>query len=167
MSPDADFMAQQMCLECPPLPFSTKDKFKKFNQQIRDNPHVNSKWFKEKASEYRDLANGKTMFPKTASMLKQHYEQSWKGGQLIKAAQLGMGKSLKELSAKLCGARTKSPPGVDVINISPAHSNDGKSKAAAFVLPVVAPYQGYNKSGHVPGVHCVDVGLKSVEVGHD
>jgi hypothetical protein len=55
-----------MCLECPPLPFSTKDEFKKFNQQIRDNPHVNSKWFKEKASEYRDLANGKTMFPKTA-----------------------------------------------------------------------------------------------------
>jgi hypothetical protein len=172
MSPDADFMAQRMCLECPPLPFSTKDEFQKFNQQICDNPHVNSKWFKEKASEYRDLANGKMMFPKTASMLKQHYEQSWKGGQLIKAAQLGMGKSLKELSAKLCGARTKSPPGVDVRNISPAHSNNGKSKLAAFfrqlLLHTKQPRfaQGYNKSGHVLGVHCVDVGLKSVEVGH-
>jgi hypothetical protein len=52
-----------------------------------------------------------------------------------------MGKSLKELSAKLCGALTKSPPGVDVRNISPAHSNNGKSKAAAFFPPVVAPYQ--------------------------
>lgn len=140
-SPDIDFMARRVCLERPPLPFSTKGEFKKLNQQACDDPNVNSKWLKEKASKCRDLADGKTMLPKAASALKQRYEQSWKGGQLIKAAQLGMGKSLKELSTKLSCASTKSPPSVNVRNASAAQSSDEKLEAVALAPPVVAPHQ--------------------------
>jgi hypothetical protein len=140
MSPDIYFMAKRMGVECPPLPFSTPDEFRQFNRQIRENPNVNAKWFEENAREYLPIADGKTKFCKTASMLQSHYDHSWKPGQLIKQARMGMGTSLKLLSDELSGVRILNPPGVD-IGTKRIVSKEANVASSSFVPPLVAPFQ--------------------------
>jgi hypothetical protein len=141
MSPDVEFMAQRMGVTCPPLPFSTPDEFREFNKQIRDDPNVNAKWCEEKAREYLRIADGKTVFCKTASMMMNHYKHSWKGNQLIKRAQLGMGNHLKALSSELSGVQVENPPDIAAVGSNCLVSKKGSTALSLFVAPAVAPFQ--------------------------
>ena len=141
MSPDANFMAKCMGVTCAPLPFSLPDEYKKFNQQTREDPNVNMKWCEVKAREHLLIADGKTVFPKAASMLWSHCQNSWKANQLIKQAQVAMGGSLKILSRELSGVRTEDPP--DTFNHGSKRGIALKEESvlSSLVPPIVAPFQ--------------------------
>jgi hypothetical protein len=72
-----------MQLKIPPLPSSTKEEFKLFNELMMENPEPNAKRYHTMAVIFGQWADGITIFPKLPSMLKAHMDR-WKCNQLIK-----------------------------------------------------------------------------------
>jgi hypothetical protein len=140
LSADLTFLAERMQVKIPPLPPSTKEELKLFNELMKENPEPNAKRYHAMAIIFKQRADGITIFPKLPSMLKAHTDR-WKCNQLIKQNQMIMKDNFKQLSERLGAERVKMPPR-ELSKAPPIRSAVIRPNAKkGFVAPIVAPLQ--------------------------
>jgi len=87
LSPDYEFMCENMSVNLAPLPVSTLEEYKMFNTFMQNICSQNAlpKFdnYKDLAVNYLKMANGKNIFPKTINMLQKHFKK-WHINQDIK-----------------------------------------------------------------------------------
>jgi hypothetical protein len=81
---DLLFMARQMKLQCPPLPFAGQQEYKVFNEFMLKHPKPTSKDVSSFCKVVLGKVDCKTFFPKTVPLFKAQYIK-WKEGNLIRA----------------------------------------------------------------------------------
>ena len=96
-----------------PLPVSTSHEQTLFNQQMKTIFQTNnlptSHHYGHIAKLFLEKSDGKTIFPKTISMLKKYYEK-WKINQQIKHFSNYVKPSLKKLHSQMSKQQVKPPP---------------------------------------------------------
>lgn len=141
---DLKFLAERMKLKCPPLPLSTKEEHVIYNNYLKSHPQPASKNWDELAQIFKGRVDGKTIFPKLPSMLKQHYDK-WSKNQDIKMIGMQIRGGYNKILLKLSSERAEpapfafqAPGGVSISQ--PTDDNDTR-QPISFVPPIVAPYQ--------------------------
>jgi hypothetical protein len=145
LSADYNFMCQRMGLVLAPLGLSTHEEFKIYNEKMRmlalagKNPGPVA--YHDLAKEYKRLANGKTIFPKTPDMLLAH-QTRWKLNRMIKSLNLSVKVQVGEAMENFRNQRIEPPrlrqfPMPDVSSIA----NSSMWEKRNFVPPPAAPYQ--------------------------
>ena len=97
---DIKFIANKMNVRFPPMPVSTKEEKKIFNDFFRANTRQSSLQWRELVCSYRRLSDGSNIFPKLPSLLKNYYT-TWKQNQKIRLFQTSLGKSYNDLLMSL------------------------------------------------------------------
>ena len=102
---DANFMAERMRVENPPLGMNGRDEIRMYNQFKEKTPTPKYSDFDKLAQEYLRMTNGTTIFPKTISQL-QAYDKIHTKNALIKIAQANMKDQFNEILHKLANVCT-------------------------------------------------------------
>jgi len=137
---DLKFLAERMKLKCPPLPLSTKQEHLIYNDYLKSHPQPATKNWDELAQIFKNITNGKTVFPKLPSMLKRYYDQ-WSKNQSIKMIGMQIRGGYNQVLLKLSSERAEAAPFV-LQEQGIAHNTTSSTRQpVAFVPPSVAPYQ--------------------------
>jgi len=137
---DLKFLAERMKLKCPPLPLSTKQEHLINNGYLKSHPQPATKNWDELAQIFKNITNGKTVFPKLPSMLKRYYDQ-WSKNQSIKMIGMQIRGGYNQVLLNLSSERAEAAPFV-LQEQGIAHNTTSSTRQpVAFVPPSVAPYQ--------------------------
>jgi hypothetical protein len=146
LSADYNFMCERMGLVLAPLGLPTPEEFKIYNEKMRmvalagKNPGPNT--YHDLAKEYKKLANGKTIFPKTPDMLLAH-QPWWKLNRMIKSLNLSVKVQVAQAMDNFYNQRVN-PPTVrqfPMPDVSSRIANSAILEKRNFAPPPPAPYQ--------------------------
>ena len=154
LTPDQNFIAKQLGVQCPPLPPSGKQEMQIINDFYQQNPNATDRHFQALAKEFLKKSDGKVIFPKLPSMLKADFRR-WKKTSNVRMATYDLNSSgyntlLRRLATRRSAAGTllqfddsqvSSVPEDPMLRI-----NVASLQAMQYVPPPVAPLQ----KRHIP-----------------
>lgn len=134
---DLHFLAERMGVQCPPLGVQGKDECKMFSTFMLSNPALTDTAVSTLCKWYLEKSDGKTIFPKTPSMIKSYYRQ-WQHNQLIRKVVAETKSAINRTINQL--HRVHAPPIVCEDHIIDSDV-DGTVPALNFVSPPAAQVQ--------------------------
>jgi hypothetical protein len=99
LPPAAAFLAERMGMSIPPLPVKTEAEIQLFTRLLRDASVLSGSSLKAAtmAEEWNKNVDGKTIFPKTPSLLQNYFSSIWKRNLNLRATTAD-GKSVRDKS---------------------------------------------------------------------
>ena len=148
---DIKFIAEQMGVNCPPLPVAGRTETKIFHQFMRDNPSMNrssTTGWDTLAKQYLKETDGVSVFPKLPSMLRAHFTD-WKRNELIRQFDAKVKTTMNGALSQLQRPRAAPAVAPPLMTPVPQEADNQNIDAedlvvdngnAGFVAPLTAPF---------------------------